>query len=190
MPVDFDIQLSDTNVDAAFATARSVTNFTAPASPADWFIFDFPPAAGRYLRLKITRTNVHADGKFYAVVAELQAFQATVQNDRTTLSWTATGDNGNTGAATSYDIRYSTNPITNDTDFNAATQVTGEPVPQPAGFTEVFTVTGLPPGSTIRFAIKVSDEKPNASGLSNVPTFVTPPGPPGAGADLSAENQM
>ena len=41
MPVDFDIQLSNTNVDADFTTARSVTNFTAPASPADWFTARF-----------------------------------------------------------------------------------------------------------------------------------------------------
>ena len=34
-----------------------------------------------------------------------------------TLNWTAPGDDGSTGTATSYDLRYSTTPISNDSDF-------------------------------------------------------------------------
>ena len=58
------------------------------------------------------------------------------------LSWTAPGDDGATGTATTYDVRYSTSTI-NDGNWAAATQTTGEPAPQVASSAETFTVTGL-----------------------------------------------
>ena len=39
------------------------------------------------------------------------------------ITWDATGDDGSTGLATSYDLRYSTSPITNNSTFNAAIQM-------------------------------------------------------------------
>jgi len=75
------------------------------------------------------------------------------------------------GTASSYDIRYSTSPITED-NWAQATQCEGEPRPQPAGSTETFKVTGLTPGVTYYFALKTSDEVPNVSALSNVASAV------------------
>ncbi len=89
------------------------------------------------------------------------------------LDWTASGDDGGSGTATTYDIRYSTSNIANDTDFNNANLVTGEPTPSIAGTTESMTVTGLSDNTTYYFAIKVSDEVPNTSALSNVPSDTT-----------------
>ena len=88
------------------------------------------------------------------------------------LSWTAPGDDGNTGTATSYDVRYSTAPIT-DANWSSATQVTGEPAPAPAGTSQSMTVTGLSPSTTYYFAIRTADEVPNISSLSNVPSVTT-----------------
>lgn len=89
------------------------------------------------------------------------------------LTWTATGDDGSTGTADSYDIRYSTSPITNDTEFDAATQAIGEPAPQPAGSSESFTVTGLDFDETYHFAMKVHDESFNVSDISNPASATT-----------------
>jgi hypothetical protein len=92
-----------------------------------------------------------------------------------TLSWTAPGDDWNTGTAAEYDIRYSTQPIT-EANWDEAIPCEGEPAPQPSGSGEVFTVTGLAPGATYYFALKTADEIPNWSELSNVAqgsTFVT-----------------
>jgi hypothetical protein len=89
-----------------------------------------------------------------------------------TLTWTAPGDDGNIGTATSYDIRYSTAPITAD-NFSSATQVTDEPVPQPASSTEIFTVNNLNPGTTYFFALKATDEVGNTSLLSNIASKTT-----------------
>lgn len=100
----------------------------------------------------------------------------------TTLSvrWTAPGDDGATGTATSYDIRYSTSAITS-ANWASATSITGEPAPLGAGTVQTFTVTGLQPSQTYYVAMKTSDERSNISALSNVPNGSTldtiPPAP-------------
>ena len=88
------------------------------------------------------------------------------------LTWTAPGDDGLVGIATSYDIRYSTNPI-DDTNFAAAFQVSNVPLPALSGTVQNLTVAGLQTGTQHYFAIKVSDEVGNQSGLSNVVTATT-----------------
>jgi len=87
------------------------------------------------------------------------------------LHWTATGDDGGTGRASSYDIRYSTSPIT-DANFGLATPVTG-PDPQTAGSAETFEVGGLDFSTTYYFALKALDEYSNPGPLSNVATGTT-----------------
>ncbi|MEK7584760.1 MAG: hypothetical protein AAB490_05955, partial [Patescibacteria group bacterium] len=96
------------------------------------------------------------------------------------LGWTAPGDDGNVGTATTYDIRYSTSVITAG-NWASATQVTGEPSPSIAGSAESLTVAGLSQSTTYYFAMKTSDEVPNESGLSNVPSLAT-----ATGADVTA----
>lgn len=88
------------------------------------------------------------------------------------LNWTSTGDDGNVGTSTSYDIRYSTSLITN-ANWASANQVSGEPVPQVASSSETMTVSGLSPSTTYYFAIEAIDDAGNISPLSNVITFTT-----------------
>ena len=88
------------------------------------------------------------------------------------LSWTAPGDDGNTGTATSYDIRYSTS-IINSSNWGSATQVSGEPTPSSAGSSESMTVSGLSSNTTYYFALKTSDEVLNKSDLSNIASGTT-----------------
>jgi hypothetical protein len=83
-----------------------------------------------------------------------------------TLTWTAPGDDGDTGIAAAYDIRYST-AVINGTNWNGATQVSGEQSPQTAGSPESFTVNGLSPGTGYYFVIKTRDESNNWSAISN-----------------------
>nr|QNO56375.1 hypothetical protein JCABFCCD_00016 [Methanosarcinales archaeon ANME-1 ERB7] len=91
-----------------------------------------------------------------------------------TLTWTAPGDDGNNGTATIYDIRYSTESITEE-NWAAATNAIGEPPPEEAGITQKFTVTGLSLETKYYFAMKTSDEVPNISPLSNVVSYTTLP---------------
>jgi Leucine-rich repeat (LRR) protein len=84
-----------------------------------------------------------------------------------TLGWTATGDDSTSGTATLYDIRYS--KINNLwSEWDSATQVTGEPSPKSAGSAESMTIGGLLADSTYYFALQVADEDANWSFISNV----------------------
>ena len=92
------------------------------------------------------------------------------------LTWTAPGDNGSTGTASQYDIRYSISAITTETGWGDAAECTGEPAPLLAGTTQSFTATGLSPNTTYYFALKTADEVPNWSELSNSPSGTTEEG--------------
>lgn len=88
------------------------------------------------------------------------------------LTWRATGDDGDSGTASYYDIRYSTTPIT-EGNWASATPVSNEPAPKPAGSSESFTVTGLDYGTTFWFAMEVFDNVGQGSGLSDVASAAT-----------------
>jgi uncharacterized protein YkwD len=86
------------------------------------------------------------------------------------LSWNAPGDDGNTGTATAYIVRYADSEITNEGEWAAATDVEGEPVPAAAGTAQSMIVSGLNPEQTYYFVLRTEDEVPNLSGLSNSPS--------------------
>lgn len=99
---------------------------------------------------------------------------SSVQATQVTLVWGTVGDDGNTGTATSYDIRYIIGDSFTISDWLTASQVSGEPVPLPAGGIQSMVVTGLQEGVTITFAMKVIDEVGNTSDLSTSNPTVTP----------------
>lgn len=119
----------------------------------------------------IVSTTTDAESIAPSSVANLNV--QSVTGTTVVLTWTAPGDDANSGTASQYDIRYSLSPIT-VASWDAATQVAGEPSPQVAGTGETFTVTGLNSDTQYYFAIKTADEVPNWSGLSNVTTGTTP----------------
>jgi hypothetical protein len=88
------------------------------------------------------------------------------------LNWTAPYDS-TFGGVTSYDLRYSTNPITSDIDFNNATQKMFTGVSDSAGTPKSFTIDALNFNTTYYFAAKALDMWNNKSVMSNVPTGVT-----------------
>ncbi|MDZ7268028.1 MAG: Ig-like domain-containing protein [candidate division KSB1 bacterium] len=84
-----------------------------------------------------------------------------------TLEFTATGDDGNSGVASRYDVRYSNATIT-EANFTSATPANVTDQPAPAGTVQRVTVSGLSTGKSYFFALKVLDEANNASPISNV----------------------
>lgn len=112
-------------------------------------------------------------------VTDLSA--STASSSSATLTWTAVGDDGNTGTASQYDLRRSKNNILTDTDFNNATQVTGLPAPKQVGQSESVNVTGLEASTKYYFALKVKDEASNTSDMSNVASVTTTEGGGGGG---------
>ena len=105
-----------------------------------------------------------------AAIADLSVTGAT--GTSLSIRWTAPGDDGTTGTATTYDVRYSTSPITNG-NFASATPVTGEPAPAVAGTVQTMTVTGLSGSQIYYIAMKTTDNVGNLSAMSNVPSGTT-----------------
>ncbi|RAV05538.1 hypothetical protein DQG13_02645 [Paenibacillus sp. YN15] len=117
-----------------------------------------------------------------ADIADLSAVPLTAGS--VALSWTAPGDDGTSGTADAYDVRYSTSAITS-ANWTLALQAVGEPAPQAAGSAESFAVTGLLPNTTYYFAVKTKDEAGNESGLSNVVSASTASSPVSAKLSLA-----
>lgn len=85
------------------------------------------------------------------------------------LKWIAPGDDGNTGTASAYIIKFNTIPIT-ESNWSESSDVDNESVPGPAGSSESMTVPLPYPGVIYYFAIKTQDEVPNISPISNSPS--------------------
>ncbi|MFH0775017.1 MAG: hypothetical protein V2A53_05940, partial [bacterium] len=84
------------------------------------------------------------------------------------LTWTAKGDDGDTGRASFYDIRYSLSPITEE-NFNSAEPVSfpWHLLPELSGAIDGITACNLLSDTTYYFVLKVLDEADNASSISN-----------------------
>lgn len=105
------------------------------------------------------------------IAANGVSFQAASTPDSTNtvnLTWTASGDDANTGTASSYVGRYAVDGLAEST-WAAATPFS-TPTPQSAGTTQTAMVTGLQPGVQYAFGLKSRDEAGNESALSNVAT--------------------
>jgi hypothetical protein len=203
----YDIRYSTSTItDANWDGATQAVGAPTPAAPGQQETFTVSGLAASttyYFAIKsadaATPANISAlsnvanattedpDTTAPAAVTDLAASE--IDANQLTLTWTATGDDADTGTAAAYDIRYSTNPITDEATFAAATALAGLTVPNASGAAETFVVSGLAAATQYYFAMKVADETPNWSTLSNVLQATTlPPDvtPPAAIADLAA----
>lgn len=187
----FDLRYSTATITTAnFASATRWTGTPAPGAPGTrqsttvtglqpnttyWFAMKTGDEVPNWSALSnvISRTTLPAaaDAVRPAPITTL-AITGTTETTAA-LRWTAVGDDSVTGTATSYEVRYSTAPIT-AANWSAATQATGEPAPTAAGTVQNFTVTGLTRETAYYFAIRAADEAGNMSALSNVPSATTP----------------
>ncbi len=184
----YDLRYATSLITAAnFASATRVTGMPAPAAPgssegttvtglqpatAYWFAIKTADAAGNWSLISnvVTRTTSAAPDVTRPAAASVAV--SAVNDTSATLAWTAVGDDSLTGTATSYDIRYSTAPIT-PANFASATAVTGAPVPAVAGTAQTAVVRGLSRRVTYYFALRTTDDAGNPSALSNVPSATT-----------------
>jgi hypothetical protein len=116
---------------------------------------------------------------------------ATRSADGVLLNFTAPGDDWTVGTATSYDVRWSADPITAD-NFDSANEVTGVAPPGPAGTSEQLTLD-LP--SEARYvAVRAVDDAGNlgeiaTTGVPAKDNQVPPGGGAGAGGGGAGEGQ-
>ena len=181
----YDLRYSTTGPitdDTTFNAATAVTGVPAPKAPgqAESFAVTYlNPSTTYYFAIKAIDAMGNRSPLSNCVTAITPVAPAITDltpgdpgSTRVPLTWTAI-DDGVTGTFTSYNLRYSTTEITDDTTFNAATAVTGLPAPKAAGSSESFLVTGLSQQTTYYFAIKATDAKGRSSLLSNVPSVTT-----------------
>ena len=75
-----------------------------------------------------------------------------------------------------FELRFTTGDLSDGASWVSAFQVPDEPLPESSGTDQEYTVTGLFPETTYRFAVKTRDEvEENWSGLSNVVSVTTLP---------------
>jgi len=129
--------------------------------------FDERPNLSGLSNIASATTYWSEDNTGPAKITDLSVMETT--KNSATLTWTAPGDDGDSGVATSYDIRHYSTSITDDIIWGKATVILETPTPKTAGENETFLVTGLDEDTTYFFAIKTADEKPNWSPISNSP---------------------
>ena len=166
-----------------------VVDVSTPSDPTEVGFYDTPgwaegvAVAGGYAYvadgsggLLILRFTGGGDTTPPAAITDLAASTGTGAGE-IDLTWTAPGDDGNTGTAMTYTVRYADSAIVSVFGWEGATDVDGEPTPQAAGSSESMTVSGLTPGQTYYFAIRTQDEVGNWSGLSNSPSAIASESP-------------
>jgi hypothetical protein len=91
------------------------------------------------------------------------------------LAWTSPGSNGSVGTASDYLVRYAAQPISSQSDWEAATPLDiGTPDPLPAGTRQSLTVGGLNPGASYYFSIRARNAALTLGDLSNSPSAQAP----------------
>lgn len=91
------------------------------------------------------------------------------------LEWTAVGDDGHVGTATSYALGYLEGAlIESETDWSMATLVTaGLPIPQPVGTTQTYRLEGLADSTVYGLALRAVDDAGNYSPLGTAHSDTT-----------------
>ncbi|MCZ6692101.1 MAG: hypothetical protein O7H41_21150 [Planctomycetota bacterium] len=205
-PLDFMV----TAVDADFDNVMFSATATGGTLPADLGFDPFPPTtigiAPQTLTftgtaLMLGSTNITFDVDDGRGGTDMMILTVTVVPDTTPpgmitdlsasysggldmiqFSWTAPGDDGIMGTATSYTLKFSPTPITNDTEFNAAATYLQAWTPLPGGSTETQVIDLSLVGygwyaGVGYFSMKADDEVPNTSllgGQLTVDTNIAP----------------
>ena len=98
-------------------------------------------------------------------VTNLQMLAAT--SNALFVAFDVTGDNGSSGQAAAYDLRYSETPITAE-NFSQASQMNVSTQPKASGARDTLMVSGLETGKMYYVALVILDDAGNSSALSNV----------------------
>jgi chitodextrinase len=156
------------------ASGASQSHTVAGLQPATmyWFAIKTADDAGNWSIISNVISRATSAAPDVTRPAPASVAVSAVNDTSATLAWTAVGDDSLSGTATSYQVRYSTAPITL-ANFASATAVTGVPVPAASGTAQSVVVRSLSRQVTYYFALRTTDDSGNLSALSNVPSATT-----------------
>jgi hypothetical protein len=159
-------------INQSSATTQFQMTWTSPTFTNGIHNLEFVHVNGAGVNIDAIQVYTSQDSAAPGAITNLATASGT-NSGTVDLTWTAPGDDNNSGTAASYLVRYSTTPITDEAAWNASTPVaSGIPAPSPAGSAETMTVTGLAPGTAYFFSVRAQDEGANLGGLSNSPSAV------------------
>jgi len=179
---EYDIRFSSTPItDNNWDQALKIPRMPVPA-PAGTVqkcrAIELEPATTYYFAMK--SWDGHSNASQMSNVAYGTTLQETMPPSRVTdlevseldtgrylLTWTARGDDGVIGQASSYEIRYQRFGMITDENWSSSARVKNVPPPKAPGEKESLILEVPYPLSNHAFAIKVSDEAANWSKLSN-----------------------
>ncbi|PJA02163.1 hypothetical protein COX73_02230, partial [bacterium (Candidatus Gribaldobacteria) CG_4_10_14_0_2_um_filter_36_18] len=193
--LNYDIQSKDGLIgdwqDLVMATTSISTEFTGQDEHTYYFrsrardkaenIENWPEEPDAFSKIEIPKDEVPP-----CLISDLKAETGT-NSGEIILSWTAPGDDGDTGQASKYIIKYGPEEIT-ENNWASSTIVENPPSPQPSGSEEKFIVSDLGDNTLYYFAIKTKDESENLSEISNSPMAKTLNQPPVAMFSYQPEN--
>lgn len=165
---------------AAYADAAAVTGTTYTYVVRSYDGWLESADSGRAAAYSVNNTgDFSPPARVTDLTAEPGAVPGTV-----TLTWTATGNDGNVGTAALFLIKYTTAAAFDWSGFDGvALPSAARPAEGPAGDNISWNAARLQGGVTYYFALKAADAAPNYSPLSNVATAwatvdTVPPQPP------------
>jgi hypothetical protein len=120
------------------------------------------PAIARWVRVGSTWTSTDATPP--DAISGIQA--EFVSTNTIIYSWPGTGDDGMTGVASQYDLRYRATTAMNSGNFASCPVAPNVPAPACPNGTQPYSLTGLQACTKYWIGMKVGDEKNNLSGLS------------------------
>ena len=150
------VGITGTDTTSWWNAATPVTGLPTPRAPGSTDsvrVSGFSPLTTYYFVLRVgdevpnwsgfSNVSVHTtSGDLTAPAAVTDLAITATTGTSASIRWTAPGDDGATGTATSYDVRYSNSAITT-ANWGSATQASGEPVPAVAGTQQTLTISGL-----------------------------------------------
>ncbi|MBN2343208.1 MAG: discoidin domain-containing protein [Deltaproteobacteria bacterium] len=184
-PVDFDIEVS--NDGSSWTVVAGLRNVVID-DVDEKIDLAFPSVTAAHLRLRILTTSGYDSGFMYTGVSEIEVFAPSDVPDAVQLTFTAPGDDPGNGVAERYEVRYSTEPITQENFLNAT--LVNWDSPSASGVLEQLIVDGLEAETTYWFAVRAVDEVGNYSMMSNVVAAATSTILPGTVSNLEILSNM
>jgi hypothetical protein len=156
-----------------------------PGTLEQFTVPNLPPDTSYYFALRALDFKANASNLSNVVLLDVDPpsaiadLQVTASTSRSlTLEWTAPSDNGSSGRASSYDIRFAGQAIS-EGNWDSATEASRPPSPRSGGTRQSYVLSGLDPFTLYYVAIRSVDSEGNLSSISNVVEAMTAVAPQG-----------